>query len=363
MSGENDDQLHHRISADALRTWARAALQASGVPPEDAALVAGHLVQTSLWGIDTHGIARLPHYLNRLAAGSIEARPELNIQQTGPATASLDGGHGLGMVVCARAMDEAMRLAGEAGVGMVGCYNSTHCGAIGLYGRQAARAGLIGIAFTHADAIVVPHGGKRPFLGTNPLCIAVPCADGEPVCLDMATSWIPFNRVMNARRDNGTLPEGVAVDADGHSTVDPHAAAALLPLAGHKGYAAAFMIDILCGLLNGAPFGPHIPPMYQDLTARRRLGSLMMAVDPSRFGGGAALAGQVAVMAREARVQPPAATEGEVLVPGDPEYRTARRRVKAGIPVEPGLMEQVREWSRRLQVEPPESFRDGARNG
>lgn len=354
MSQDGNSEAPYRVAADALRGWACAALEASNVPAQDAALVAGHLVQTSLWGIDTHGIARLPHYLSRLAAGSIEARPRLDPKQTGPATASLDGGHGLGMVVCARAMDEAMRLAGEAGVGVVGCYNSTHCGAIGLYGRQAAQSGLVGIAFTHADAIVVPHGGKRAFLGTNPLCVAVPCADGEPVCLDMATSWIPFNRVMNARRDGDVLPQGVAVDTDGRSTTDPDAAAALLPLAGHKGYAAAFMIDILCGLLNGAPFGPHIPPMYQDLTARRRLGSLMMAIDPSRFAGGAALARQVAVMAAEARVQPPASPEGEVQVPGDPEYRTARHRGAAGIPLEPGLMAQMSDWSRRLRVEMPQ---------
>lgn len=341
-------------TAPALRTWADAALRAVGLSCEDAGLVAGHLVQTSLWGIDTHGIARLPHYLQRLSIGSIEAKPRIRVRQTAAATASLDGGHGLGMVVCSRAMDEASRLAREAGVGMVGCYNSSHCGAIGLYGRQAARAGLIGIAFTHASAVVVPHQGRHAFLGTNPLCITVPCADAEPVCLDMATTWIPFNRVMNARRDGEDLPPDVAVDSDGHATTDAQAATALLPLAGHKGYAAAFMIDILCGLLNGAPYGPHIPPMYQGLDARRRLGSLMVAVDPSRFAGGPALAEQVLAMAREARAQPAAAPGAEVLVPGDPEYRCAQRREAEGIPVEPGLAEQLQAWSKRLRVAGPD---------
>lgn len=346
-----------RVPAAELQAWARSALQACDLGAQDAALVADCLVQTSLWGIDTHGIARLPHYLSRLQAGSIEARPKLALEQTGPATASLDGGHGLGMVVCTRAMDEAIRLARSAGVGVVGCRHSSHCGAIGLYGRQATRAGLIGITFTHADSVVVPHAGRRAFLGTNPICIAVPSAEGEAVCVDMATTPIPFNRVIDARRDRAPLPPGFAVDAAGQATTEPDAAVALLPLGGldkgYKGYALAFLIDVLCGPLNAMPFGPHIPAMYGDLTARRNLGSLLIALDPARFAGGADLAERVAAMAREARAQPPAEPSGEVLVPGDPEYRTERVRGAAGIPVDDALAAEMRSWSQRLRVAPP----------
>lgn len=354
---DRDDSDAFCVEVGRLQAWAAAVLQAAGLTETDAALVAGHVVQTSLWGIDTHGIARLPHYLNRLGTGSIEARPELRLERTGPATASLDGGHGLGMVVCARAMDEAIALAAEAGVGVVGCYNSTHCGAIGLYGRQAVRAGMVGIAFTHASAVVVPHEGRRAFLGTNPICIAVPCASAEPVCLDMATSWIPFNRVMNARRDGDGLPADVAVNGQGVPTTDAQAAAALLPLAGHKGYAMAFMIDILCGVLNGTAYGPHITPMYRDLEERRRLGSLMVAIDPARFAGGEGLAQRVAEMAREARAQPVAQAQGEVLVPGDPEYRCEAGRRAEGVPLEPELVVQMQAWSQRLGVDMPELSR------
>lgn len=341
------------ISGKTLQTWGRLALQALDVPEADADLVADSLVQTSLWGVDTHGVARLPHYLNRLQAGSTVAQPEIKLEQTGAGTASLDGGHGLGIVVAHRAMDEAMRLAREAGVGVVGCSHSTHCGAIGLYGRKAARAGLVGIAFTHADDVVVPHGGKQAYLGTNPICITVPSADGEPICVDMATSMIPLNRVMNARRDGVSLPPGTAVDDVGQPTTNADAAQALMPAAGHKGYALAFLIDLLCGPLNGMPFGPHIPKMYGDVNARRELGALMIAIDPARFGGGALLAQTAAAMAQEVRQQPTAVGSDEILAPGDPEVRTAAERTDSGIPVEAGLLQQLQDWSQRLGLDAP----------
>jgi ureidoglycolate dehydrogenase (NAD+) len=315
------------------------------VPPADARRVAESLVQTSLWGIDSHGIARLPHYLRRIQTGSIEARPVMRFTATGPCTGTLDGGHGLGILVCHQAMQEAIRMARTHGVGVVGCHHSTHCGAIGLYGRQAAREGLIGVAFTHSDAFVVPHGGRAAFLGTNPLCITVPSDEGPPVCLDMSTAATTMNRIMNARREGQPLPSGVALDRKGRPTTDAQAVAALLPMGGHKGYALGFLIDVLCGPLNGMPFGPHIPIMYGDFSARRHLGSLMIAVDPLRFAGGRSLSTVVARMAREARQQPPAAPGREILVPGDPEYRAERTRLRRGIPVEPGLQQELRRAS------------------
>jgi ureidoglycolate dehydrogenase (NAD+) len=329
------------IPAEDLRRWAQRQLQDCDVPVGDAELVAKSLVQTSLWGIDSHGIARLPHYLRRLRAGSIESKPRIEFHATGPSTGWVDGGHGLGIVVCHRAMREAMALAQQSGIGLVGCCHSTHCGAIGLYGRQAADAGLIGLALTHSDAFVAPWHGNQAFLGTNPICIAVPSDEGEPVCVDMATSAIPINRVMNARRDGSRLPAGVALDQAGNPTTDPRNVAALLPMGEHKGYALAFLIDLLCGPLNGMPYGPHIPAMYGDTSVRRNLGSLMMAFDPQRFPGGATLSQTVAAMAREARQQPVDEPDAEVLVPGDPEYRTQRIRAVEGIPIEPSLQEEL----------------------
>jgi ureidoglycolate dehydrogenase (NAD+) len=342
------------FSGESMIRWAMACLAAAGMGPEDAKLVADALVQTSLWGIDSHGVARLPHYLQRMLEGSIEPKPHIQVHRTGPCTAQLDGGHGHGMVVCHRAMDEAIAMARENGLGAVGVGNSSHCGAIGLYGRQAASQGLIGLALTHSDAFVAPFGGRVKFLGTNPICLAVPSSDPHaPICVDMATSAVSWNRVENARRENQPLEQGWALDQNGSPTTDPRAVGCLLPLAEHRGYALAFLIDLICGPLNGMPFGPHIPVMYGDYAQRRRLGSFMMALDPKRFAGGATLAAAAAEMATEARRQPAAFDGAEILVPGDPEYRCEKIRLRSGIPIEPGQWKEISEWSHRMEVEPP----------
>lgn len=342
-----------QLSARALTSWAADCLARVGVDSVDAATVARALVQTSLWGIDSHGIARLGHYLSRIQAGSIAPVPALHLTSTGPCTAQLDGGHGLGIVVCTAAMAHAIELARTNGVGIVGIGESSHCGAIGLYTRQATAAGLIGFAFTHADSIVAPAGGAQKLLGTNPLSIAFPNADGPPICLDMATSSIAWNRVMNARREGHALPEAVAIDQSGTPTRDAQEAAALLPLGGsdygHKGYALALMIDLLCGPLNGMPFADRIPPMFADLHAQRHLGSLVMALDPMRFAGGPTLALTVRELIATLRRQP-----GDVQYPGEPEVRREAMRAREGIPVEPGLWNEFADWSARLGLPLPE---------
>jgi ureidoglycolate dehydrogenase (NAD+) len=277
----------------------------------------------------------------------------MRFEQSGPCTGMLDGNHGLGLVVCQRATHEAIAMARENGLGFIGVRESSHCGAIGLFGRMIAEAGLLGIVMTHSDAFVAPHRGFGEFLGTNPLCLSAPSAGGPPVCLDMATSATAWNVIMNARRENRAIKADIAFDADGNPTTDPHAVACVRPLAGHKGYALAFMIEIFCGPLNGAPWGPNIPPMYGDLAARRHLGSFVGAIDPTRFFGGGDIAGEVARFARSARMQPPVAADAPVLVPGDDHYARAKERLRTGIPVEPGLAAQIAEWSAKLDVAPP----------
>lgn len=343
---EGSVATHH----DSLAAWARRCLERLGMPPEDAGQLADSLVQTSLWGIDSHGIARLPHYMERLTRGSIKARPAIAVKESGPATAQVHGDQGHGIVVAHRAAAVAAELARRAGVGAVGVTDSSHCGAMALYTRPAARAGLIAVAFTHADAIAAPHGGTRAFFGTNPIAIAFPRAGHEPACLDMATTSIPFNRVMNARREGHPLPPGVAYDGAGRLTTDAHAARALTPLGGaeygHKGYGLALMIDLLCGPLNANPWGPTISNMFTALDEPRRLGAFFLMLDPARFAGGDTLAATVEQIARALAGEP-----GSPLMPGDPELREAAARRAGGIPVEPGLAAQMREWTARLGVD------------
>lgn len=340
------------LPVDTLRQWATQACFAVGMTDTDATQLASSLVQTSLWGVDTHGIARLPRYLERLRRGSIKPRPQPRVQRTGPGTAQFHADQGHGIVAAHQAMRVAMDLARESGIGAVGVDDSSHCGAVGLYARQAAREGCVALAFTHADSIAAPHGGLRPFFGTNPIAIAFPRAGGEPVCVDMATTSIPWNRVMNARREGHALPPDGAIDAHGGSTTDAAAAIAVTPLGGadygHKGYALALMVDLLCGPLNGAPYGPQIPSMFGDLDAPRRIGAFFIALDPHRFAGGPQLADTVQQMALALAAEP-----GSPRMPGDPEHACEAQRRAGGIPVEPVLAQQMREWSARLGLAAP----------
>ena len=147
-----------RVSHTRLTEWAVACLQAVGCSEADAQLVGGSLVQTSLWGVDSHGILRLTHYLTRLTKGSIDAKAQPLVKRTGPVTAQLDGMDGLGIIHAMRAMEVAMEMARTTGVGVVGVSDSSHCGAMGLYTRTAARSKLVGIAMTHSSSVVAPHG-------------------------------------------------------------------------------------------------------------------------------------------------------------------------------------------------------------
>jgi ureidoglycolate dehydrogenase (NAD+) len=338
------------VPHESAAAWARRCLEAIGMMPADARLLADSLVQTSLWGIDSHGIGRLPHYLERLRRGSIKARPKITVRETGPATAQVHGDRGQGIIVAHRAAAVAAELARRSGIGAVGVSDSSHCGAMALYARPAARAGLIAVALTHSDAMAAPHGGKRAFFGTNPIAIAVPRAGHEPACLDMATTPIPFNRVMNARREGHSLPPDVAYDGAGNPTTDANAARALVPLGGseygHKGYGLALMIDLLCGPLNGNPWGPTISGMFTALDEARRLGAFFLMLDPLRFAGGGTLAATVETIARALSGEP-----GSPLMPGDPELREEEARRARGIPIEPGLAAQMRDWTARLGVE------------
>ena len=219
-----------KVPRQRLTDWAVAALSKVGVPPEEAKLVGESLVQTSIWGVDSHGVLRLTHYLRRMSLGSIKAAAVPVVTRTGPVTAQVHGEDGLGIVHATLAMEVAIEMARDNGVGVVGVGHSSHCGAMQLYTRMAAAQHLVGIAMTHSSSVVVPHGGKDKYFGTNPISIAVPRKSGAPVCLDMATSQVAWNKVLNARIEGYDLDPGVAVDAEGKPTVDPHQARAGVPL-------------------------------------------------------------------------------------------------------------------------------------
>ena len=231
------------VDSEALRAFCRQLLTAAGLEPANAEIVAESLVEANLRGVDSHGVARLPHYLRRIAAGNINPRPKMNIEILGPAAGRVDGDRGLGQLVMRRATDQAIELAQSAGTAWVAVSNSSHCGALAYYGLRIAEAGMIGLVFSHVDPMVLPHGSKEPFCGTNPICITAPrAASGSgdratgALCLDMATSKVPWNTVANAATEGVPIEEGWAVDAQGKDTTDARAVTALYPFGSYKGF-------------------------------------------------------------------------------------------------------------------------------
>lgn len=340
-----------KVPRGQLTEWAIAALSKVGVPPDEARLVGESLVQTSIWGVDSHGVLRLTHYLRRMTLGSIKAAAVPVVTRTGPVTAQVHGEDGLGIVHATLAMEVAIEMARENGVGVVGVGHSSHCGAMQLYTRMAAAQHLVGIAMTHSSSVVVPHGGNNKYFGTNPISIAVPRKSGAAVCLDMATSQVAWNKVLNARIEGYDLDPGVAVDSEGRPTVDPHQARAGVPLGGpiygYKGYGLAFMVDLLCGVMNGMTFGRHINNMYEDLEHPRKIGHFLMAIDPGRFAGADTLEATVDAVVADLR------TQGEILYPGEPEERAQEERATSGVPIDDQALGDMREWSVRLGISPP----------
>ena len=325
-------------------------LLAAGLRKEEARTVAESLVEANLRGIDSHGVARLPHYLNRIEHGSIKAQPKLQFEKLGDSVGRIEGDQGLGQIVMDRATTEAIQLAKGVGSGWVSVANSSHCGALAYYGLKIAEAGMIGFVFTHVDPMVLPFGAKTGFCGTNPICITAPrsitgadkLATGA-LCLDMATSKVPWNTVANAAMEQVPIKPGWAVDEEGNETTDAQKVVSLYPVGKHKGSGLGMLIDVLCAMLSNSPFGPNIPKMYGDPSEARRLGGLVGAIDIGRFVPLQTFHSRVAEMMQAWCDLPSAEPDGQVLYPGQPELLEKEQRLKLGVPVGLNLLEELKQ--------------------
>src|SRR3712207_5927570 len=246
-----------RIHPDHLRTFGTRVLTALGVPEADGALVADSLVQADLWGHQSHGVLRLPWYAARLRSGAMRAVTEPAVlSDTGPLVL-LDGRDGVGQVLTDRARVLATDRARQHGVGVVGVRDSNHFGTAMWFTRRAAQDGFVAVLTTNASPAMAPWGGREKRVGTNPWSIAAPGPDGRVVALDIANTAVARGKIYLARSRGESIPESWALTADGAPTTDPAEGVlgVVLPMAGHKGYAIAFMMDVLSGALTGSAVG------------------------------------------------------------------------------------------------------------
>src|SRR5215471_9820580 len=335
-----------------------------GVPKDDAKQAAEVLARADLRGIDSHGVGRMHTYFDMLTLGRINPTPKIKIVRSTPSTATIDGDNGLGLVVGPQANHIAMDMAEKYGTGWVSVCNTNHFGIAGYYALQALERDLIGWAMTNSTKLVAPLWGAERMLGTNPIAIAFPGKEEPPIVIDMATSAAAYGKIEIARRKGEPIPEGWAIDKEGRSTTNPHAmveGGAMLPLGserergGHKGYALAILVDILCCVLSGANWGPFAPPfaLRQEIPKRsvgKGIGHFLGAMRIDAFIAADAFKEQIDDYIRVFRATRPAPGTNGPLIPGDPEREAEQERRKNGVPLILPVVEELRDISQKTGI-------------
>jgi ureidoglycolate dehydrogenase (NAD+) len=348
-----------RIGWESLRDFSREVFVCAGVPREDAEIEADVLVWANLHGVDSHGVLRIPWYVELLDKGVMKARPSIKVLNETPATLLVDADHALGPVVTTWAMRRVMEKAGEVGIGWCVVRNVTHQGAMAYYPLLAAQQDMAGIAIVCSPPNMAPYGAKTAGVHNSPIAISVPGNRHRPLTLDMATSIAAGGKLQLARDRGATIPLGWALDRDGNPTTDPNLAATLLPFAGPKGSGLALMFECLTSLMAGNPL---LEPALQGAAGAKthRQNSVLAAIKIETFTDVAAYKAHVDATVDGLKALPRADGCAEILVPGEPEYRTRDERVKMGIPLPEGTIRNLRSVGERFKIAMPAPVTTGA---
>ena len=323
------------IDADALTGYCAALFVASGMPGDDARLAALQLVTADLRGVGSHGVVRVPIYVERLRCGVMAPRPVMRVVRETAGTAVFDGGNGMGQVAGQRAMELAVAKAKSHGDPVfVSVRNSNHFGAAAWFAEIASAADMIGLAFTIGGINhMVPWGGAEAMLGNNPFAIAFPQRDAPPVVLDMACSVAARGKIIVAAKEGRPIPADWAVDREGRPTTD--AAEALqgfvAPVGGPKGYALTFAIGLISTMLSGAYFGSEVTHMYDDFEHPQNIGHLFGVLPVATFEALDVYFDRMAKASSDVRGVKRAPGVERVFLPGEREALLAQRQRREGL--------------------------------
>ncbi|MCE7697577.1 MAG: Ldh family oxidoreductase [Methanobacterium paludis] len=320
-------------------------LKRMDVPEEDAEIVADVTVDADLKGFTSHGIGRFPQYIKGLKLGFINPGSEITIEKETVSTALINGNHGFGQVVTYKGMELAMEKAHETGIGLVGIHDSNHFGVTGYYSDMALMKNMIGVVIANTEPAVAPLGGKEPIIGTNPIAIGIP-SNKNYISVDMATSASARGKLIEAARKGEKIPENVALDAEGHPTIDPEEAlkGSILPFGAHKGYALSFMIEILAGPLVKAAFGKKVTGTASSDEICTK-GDLITVIDPTKLCDIEKFKEDVDDFVEEIKAP------GNVFIPGDMEVRNVENHKKAGIGLDDKLLNQLKEIAEEVSFD------------
>lgn len=332
-----------------LRKLARGIFIGAGMADEQATLVADVLLWADLRGMGSHGVMRVPRYIELIRKGDMNARPQMRLLGETAAAVHLDADRAAGPIAMMRAAELAIDKARQAGIGLALVRSTTHTAALGYYTQRGAREGMAMIALAASGPNMAYHGARTAGVSTAPLSIAVP-GEEEPLALDMGSGVVSLGKLMQARRTGEALAPGLALDAQGAPTTDPRKASIPLPLGGAKGSGLALMIECLASLLSGNPI---LAEALEEAPAGRRhtQNGLVIAVDIGRFLPVETFVREVERLKRDVKALP-AQDGAEILMPGERGSRSAAAR-QDDVPIATAVLEELRELAQSLGVEVP----------
>jgi uncharacterized oxidoreductase len=320
------------VPAERLTRLVAAIMAQGGSSAPEARAIARRLVDANLVGHDSHGVIRVAKYLEWVREGWLRPNQAPSIVTEADAFAIVDGNRGFGQVVGEFAANLGMRKAARTGIALIGLRNCGHLGRVGDWAEMAAGAGQVSLHFLNTSGAqrVAPFGGRDRRLSTNPICIGVPVAGGDPVILDVTTSTVAEGKLMVAMNKGERVPEGWIVDRDGNATTDPrdfYDGGALLTVGGHKGSGLSIVTDLLAGAVStGRSSDPDDPVLRNNM--------LSIYIAPSVYDPEGGVLREARRLIDWVRASPPMDPRRPVLGPGDVERRTRAERLAAGVPID-----------------------------
>ena len=344
-----------RVSADRLRIFISQVFGKTGVPADDASILAELIAEADLRGTDTHGVFRLPLYVRRIRAGGINVRPNIRIVAEQASTALVDGDNAMGHLAMRFAARVAIDKAKQTGVGWVGARMSNHAGPAALYVMMPLAHDMIGLYFAvGSNNHLPPTGSAEALLGTNPIAVAIPADQEPPVVMDMAPTVASFGKVRLKAAQGEPMPVGWMVDRAGSALTDAKRAGEgfLLPIGDYKGYALSLIIGLLAGTLNQAAFGRDIVDFIKHPDTATNTGQSILAVSVDAFCPVDVFKRNVDRAVRTIRESQRLPGVDRVWLPGEQSHNKRIERLRWGIPIPPALQKSLDELASELAVDP-----------
>lgn len=341
------------FSPERLARFASEIFIAAGMSEAHAANIAEVLIWADLRGAPSHGVQRIPRYIEIIDAGEMNPRAAIKVEKELAAAVLIDADRAPGQVSMRLAAMEAARKARASGIGLALVKRTTHTAALGYYTRLAALDGMAAIAGSASWPNMIYHGAREAGIATNPLSIAMPRGKGEPLVLDMATGVVALGKIVHAARSGQAIPEGWALDAEGNPTTDPKRAALPLPLGGPKGSGLSLMIECIASLITGNPLVAETLEQTPE-GKKHRQNAFVIAIDIAAFGVLALFVREIERMIAALKALPRQAGVAEILMPGERGARELARRRAAGIAVPPATWKELLRVAARFGVAPPD---------